>query len=222
MIENLCKSVLFGDMSTESLAELLNSYAYRTKQFEKRDFVMLQNDLCDSLMILTEGSVQAQMTDLTGKIVIMDRLQTGDVLAPAFIFAKHNRMPVTLVAQEYTEVIYFKKEVFIKVMQSYETVLLNFLKIISDKSKFLSEKVYFHAFGSIKSKIAHYLYKKYNEQKTTVIQMKETQQELSEIFGVSRPALARSISEMVKEGLLDVSRKQWEIKDLTGLRQLIQ
>ena len=80
-------------------------------------------------------------------------------------------------------------------------ILINFLNEISDKTQFLSNKVW-KSFNSktIREKMLDYIEQNKVEDK---VLFKHSIKELSEMFGVSRPSLSRVISEFVEEGVLE-------------------
>jgi CRP-like cAMP-binding protein len=42
---------------------------------------------------------------------------------------------------------------------------------------------------------------------------------LADFFGVARPSLARSLSEMVQEGIISINKKEYTILDFKRLRE---
>ena len=63
---------------------------------------------------------------------------------------------------------------------------------------FLSQKLHFLSFKTIKGKVAHFFLTQAGE-KFHSIELKNTQQQLADLFGVTRPSLARVFGEMQKE-----------------------
>ncbi len=217
----LLKSSLFKGISQMELIEILNRFPYKVRTFGANDFVAMQYDKCENLMIVTEGLIQAQMVDSTGKLIVVEELGAGEVLAPAFLFSSGNRMPVSVVAMQHTGIFYLKRAVLVEIMQACQQVLINYLQLISDRAVFLSQRLNFHAFKTLKNKIAFYLFDIYQREKSLHICFEYTQQNLSERFGVTRPALARAIGEMNKEGIIQSKGKDVKIVDLQKLKMLV-
>ena len=69
--------------------------------------------------------------------------------------------------------------------------------------------------------MAHFLLQQAEKQKDT-IELKSTQQQLADLFGVARPSLARVFGEMQREGLIRIQKKQITILDKTALNNIIQ
>lgn len=208
---------LFRGIDASLVEEMLATYPHKTKPYATHEMVAVQDDSCDHLMILTRGRVQTRMTDASGKMIVVEELRESSLLAPAFLFGDTHRMPVTIIAMEPSEVLYFSRPAFTRMLQTFEPVLLNFLNMISNRSRFLSQKLNFHAFKSIRSKIGHYLLEHRQPESNSVL-LTSTQQELADYFGVTRPSLARVLSEMSKEGLITIRGKKIEIENENKLR----
>lgn len=213
---------LFKGITGKDLNSILEKYNYKVREFNANDFVLLQGDSCENMMIIISGKLQAQMVDSSGKMIVVEELGSGQILAPAFLFSAQNKMPVSLFTTERTSVFYIRKQTFTELMQASQPILLNFLQMISERAVFLSKKLNFHVFKSIKNKIAGYVLEMYEREKSLHLRFEQTQQNLSEQFGVTRPSLARSLAEMEKEGVFILTGKNIEITDLKKLRELAE
>jgi len=56
-------------------------------------------------------------------------------------------------------------------------------------------------------------------QKSFAISRNQT--ELADFFGIARPSLARSLSEMVQDGIISINKKEYTILDMKKLRELL-
>lgn len=222
MVDLLLKSVLFNDVPADAIVSFLNRIPYRIETYNERDVVALQGSFCNHLMIVLKGVLQGQMVNDAGKLVVIEEILPTRLLAPAFLFAPDNRLPVNIIATEPSEILFISKENFTLWMQQDELVLRNFLRLISGKSRFLSDKIMFLSLKNIKNKIADYLLGRQKDASELVIKLVDTQQEMADSFGVTRPSLARAIAEMEQDGILTVERKTVTIHKLAVLKQMAQ
>jgi CRP-like cAMP-binding protein len=91
--------------------------------------------------------------------------------------------------------------------------------MISNRSQFLSEKIKFLNFKTIRGKLAQYFLQLANSGKPE-IRLEMTQNDLAEYFGVARPSIARVIGEMETEGLIITKGKTLTIIDKERLTEL--
>jgi cAMP-binding proteins - catabolite gene activator and regulatory subunit of cAMP-dependent protein kinases len=213
------ESPLFKGLTTEELEDVLKDN-YKEVCYAKGDLVALQGDPCRSLMMILDGTVRSDMTDPAGKLVTIATLTAPDILAPAFIYAARNEFPVDITAMTDLTLMVIGRESFSKLLQQHITVLNNFLRMISDQTQFLTQKIRFLQFGTMKKKLASYFVERLASVPGIEFQMEESQQALADRFGVTRPALARAIGEMVSDGIIQVEKKKVTVVNAVALKQM--
>lgn len=87
-------------------------------------------------------------------------------------------------------------------MHNDSRVLENFLSIISDRSRFLSERLRLLSFGAIKSRLRSYFLELTRDNDYGTFTVPHTHQELADMFGVTRPALSRAIRQLEDSGTI--------------------
>ena len=97
-----------------------------------------------------------------------------------------------------------------------DRILINFLDMISNRSQFLSEKIKFLSFKTIKGKLAQFILQRAGEDKSDIV-LEMTQNDLADFFGVARPSVARALGEMEDAGLIEARGKNIKILDKQGL-----
>ena len=190
------------------------------ESYQEHDIVALQGAPCNHLMVVLKGLLQGQMVNDAGKLVVIEELTPSRLLAPAFLFAPKNELPVNIIAVEPSEILFISRTDFTEWMQSDKQVLQNFLMLISGRSSFLTDKIMFLSLKNIKNKIADYLLRHLSSPDASTVKLSDTQQEIADRFGVTRPSLARAFAEMEQEGIISIDRKTITINRLQQLRQI--
>lgn len=219
--EILCQSSIFLGLTPEELALLFSQIHYQVKTYGKNEVITSAGDPCDRLLIVQQGSVKAEMNDYSGKTIKIEDLGVPQPLATAFLFGRQNRFPVTVSANTDVEMVSIPKPEFVKLLQLNSRILNNYLNTISTRAQFLSQKLKFLSFKTIKQKIAHYLLEKAGDRLQTV-EVPQSQEQLAEMFGVTRPSLARTLGEMVQEGLIETQRRSIKILNKEQMNQLLK
>ena len=220
MFDILSKSSAFAGITADEIKSIFNSINYQIKNFTAGQIIALSEERCENLLILISGSVKGEMIDFSGKTIKIENIEAPRTVASAFLFGRNNKYPVNIVANSNVKMLLLPKDSVIKLLQSNVVILNNYLNAISNRAQFLSDKIRFLSFKTIKGKIAHYILELAKSDKTII--MPETQQDLADFFGVTRPSLARIVSEMEKEGLIDAKGKKIKILDRNGLIKLLQ
>ncbi len=218
--EILYQSPIFRGISAVELEQLFNQIHFQVKNYQKNDVITTAGEICDRLLIVQFGSVRAEMNDYSGKTIKIEDLAAPQPLAAAFLFGNENKFPVTVSANNEVEIVSIPKSEFIKLLQGSSLILNNYLNTISTRAQFLSQKLKFLSFKTIKQKIAHYLLEKAGDRLHTV-EIPQSQGQLAEMFGVTRPSLARALSEMNQEGLIETDRRFIKILDKFRMNQLL-
>ncbi len=221
MYKILSDSILFKGLSEWDIENLFKKINFQIKRYKPKDIIALSGEECNYLMIVLKGYVKGEMIDYSGKTIKIEDVYAPKPIAIAFIFGKNNKFPVTVEAVMDTELLVIYKSEFLKLLQTNVRILNNFLNAISSRSQFLSNKIKFLSFSKIKSKFEQYILE-LDKNDFYIVELKQTQQQLSELFGVNRPSFARTIREMQKEGLIKIEKKQVEILNRKALIELIK
>lgn len=216
----LSYSPVFKGLTPSRIQELLESIPFQLKKYPKDYLVVTMGDPVTHLYILQKGSVTGEMMDYSGKTLRIEDIEAPRPLAAAFLFGNGNKFPVSVTTNTETEIVSIPVSGFLRLMQMEQQVLLNFLNNISSRTQFLSHKLHFLSFRSIKGKMAHYLLQEAGTWKQSV-ELTQTQQQLADLFGVTRPSLARVMGELQKEGIIRTDRKTVHLLDREKLNQLL-
>jgi CRP-like cAMP-binding protein len=214
----IMKSPLFRGMTPEDVISAVSSTPYRIRRFKTGSMISMSGEPVNSFMMVTEGAVKGEMVDFSGRVIKIEEIPASGALASAFIFGSRNRFPVNVVAISDTKLLTIDKVDFLKFLKSNDKILGNFLDMISNRSQFLSEKIKFLNFKTIRGKLAQYILQAAGQDKSE-IKLEMTQYEMAEYFGVARPSIARVMSELEEEGVVVTKGKYLRILDKNKLMQ---
>ncbi len=82
---------------------------------------------------------------------------------------------------------------------------------MANRAQHLSRKIRMLAMQNIHAKLANYLLEELNGNGQNEIILKHIQNELSEIFGVTRPSVSRVIRDLHDKGIIDARGKKIKI-----------
>jgi CRP-like cAMP-binding protein len=220
-MEELIYNPLFKGVSPEEIELLFKNIFFQEKSYEKEQIIAHSDDDCNHLLIVKEGSVRGEMMDFSGKTIKIEDIPAPNPVATAFLFGQRRNLPVNIVANTSVKMIWIPRDSVIAMFQQNSSFLENYLNMISSRAQFLSMKIKFLSFKTIKGKIAQFLLDNIEGESNTVI-LKRSQQSLADLFGVTRPSLARAMGEMVKDGLIRVDKKVVRILDKVRLNELMK
>jgi len=217
-IDDLFLCPVCMNIPADKREQFLNEITYKVKRFEKGEPVARQGEIVNALYILLTGSVKTEMISDSGTILNIDIINAPNALAPAFLFAENNRFPVGVIALEDCETVLISKDSIMKQLTHNEEFLKGFMSFNSNRVHFLSERLKLLSTKTIKGKLAQYILVRTKDKQFT---LDRKQEELAEYFGVTRPSLSRSLSEMVDAGIISLKRKTGTVSDPVKLNKLI-
>jgi CRP-like cAMP-binding protein len=196
----------------------LKGLDYKIKSFKKGEIIARQGDIVDSLYILLVGNVKTEMISGSGGVLNMETINAPSPLAPAFLFAENNRFPVDVIAIEDCEVMLVSKSSILKLLSSNESFLQGYMLFNSNRTNFLSERIKLFSIKTIKGKLAYYIMER---SENNFFSLDRSQTELAEYFGVTRPSLARSLSEMTEDKIIRLDKRNGEVLNVNKMKELI-
>jgi CRP/FNR family transcriptional regulator, dissimilatory nitrate respiration regulator len=215
----LTQAPLFRGMNIDDIRIILESIPKKVRKFRTGSMIAQSGEEVNSLMIVITGIVKGEMVDYAGRIIKIEDIPAPGSLASAFMFGNRNRFPVNVVAVSDGELLLIEKTDFLSLMMKNDIILANFLDMISNRSQFLSEKIKFLNFKTIKGKLAQFILQK-SAKENLPVNLGMTQNDLADFFGVARPSVARALGEMEEEGLLEAKGKNIRIIDRERLSLL--
>jgi CRP-like cAMP-binding protein len=215
----LSRAPLFKGISAEEIGIILSDVPYRIRKFMAGTLISQSGESVNSLMVVISGVVKGEMVDYAGRVIKIEDIPAPGALASAFMFGNRNRFPVNVIAVSEGELLLIDKQDFLRLLMKNGVILVNFLDMISNRSQFLSEKIKFLNFKTIKGKLAQFILQKAGKELSSV-SFDITQNDLADFFGVARPSVARALGEMEHEGYLEAKGKNIRIIDKEGLARL--
>lgn len=217
----LSRSPLFRGLKPSEIEETMGKIPYRVRKYPAGSMVAQSGDQVNSLMIVLSGFVKGEMIDFTGRVIKIEDITAPLAIAPAFMFGNKNRFPVNVIAVPDTELMIIDKPQFLRMLKENDSILTNFLDMISNRSQFLSDKIKFLNFKTIKSKLAQYILELANGGQNEV-RLDRSQSDLADYFGVARPSVARALGELEELGLIESTGKNIRVLRRNELADMIR
>ena len=213
----LTRCTLFNGVSEQRLEQLVASAKHKLVRFEKKDIYILAGMPYRHADIVIEGELVARMVSLSGKSVEVSRLVEGDLIAPAFIFAKDNLMPVSVETEKETTVMRLSKADFAELIDNDPVLRRNFIVTLSNIDVFLTKKMRVLSLFTVREKVGYFLKEASKKQGSDVVLLDKSRQEIAESFGIQKFSLLRTMSELAEAGAIRVEGKRITILDRSKL-----
>lgn len=217
-IKTLLNTPLFKSFDEDGLYSLFNKIPYKIETYSKNDMILAEEDTCNTLNLILEGTLEVQKMDSTGKVLTIAEFSTGEIFGEMLIFADKNTSPINVLARTKAVVLHVNKEAVISLCQNNKGFLLEYLRIISNKAMILNLKLKEVTLKTIRQKISEFLLMQHKVQKSLKIKLNMTKKDWAEKIGVQRPSLSRELIKMKDEGIIDYDKDTIIISDFDGLK----
>lgn len=222
----LVNNPLFRAIETGELQEMLQCLKPKTGEFGKNEYITMAGDHFEGIGIMLSGSAVVIKENAAGSRVIMAVLDPGDMFGEMVAFADHNQWPASVYTQEPCTVTFLPPDKIIgsceQACAMHKRLIMNLLKIISNKALVLNRKVEYLSIKSMRGKISTFLLEQYRKTGKTTFVMPLKRNEMADFLNVSRPSMSREMGRMKDEGIIDFHRASVRIRDMEALRRLVE
>ena len=137
----------------------------------------------------------------------------GNLVAPAFIFAKKKELPVSIETEGKVTLLRIMPVDLKRLIDNDDKLRMNFIRILSNIDVFLTHKLKVLSLFTIREKVAYMLLELSGEQGGNEIILKRSRQEIADSFGIQKFSLLRVLADFERDGILKVNGKQITIID---------
>lgn len=215
----LLKCPLLEGLKKAEINRLMQTVKYKLINLKKNDVYAFSGMPCKYADIIIEGEMAARMVGLSGKYVEVSRLRVGNVVAPAFIFAKENNMPVSVETETDILILRMMPSELKLLMDTNSIIRSNFISTLSNINVFLTHKMRLLSVLSVREKVSFFIMDMAEKQKSDNIHLHKSRQEIADTFGIQKFSLIRCMSELVKASAITIEGKNITILDKKKLKQ---
>lgn len=219
IVDKLHGNEFFNNLSNEEIEKLISNISYSVKNYKKGEVIANEEDDCNSLGFVLDGTIEIQRIYLSGKQITLKRLNNGDVFGEALVFSKKSKYPSTVISFSDSTILYISKADILKLCTSNESVLGNFMSALSNKIFILNSKIKSIAFKSIKHKVINYILEQAKSQKSETITLKESKEEIASSLGIPRPSLSRELMNLRDLNYIEFNRNTIKILNIEELEE---
>jgi CRP-like cAMP-binding protein len=206
---------LFAGIGESDSGTLLNCLGATAGTFEKNAFIFRVDDAVTSVGVVLSGGVHVLQEDFWGNRVIVARVGPGDLFGEAFSCAGLERLPVSVVAAEKSEVMFLDYRRIIGVCSSacpfHVGLIENMMRILAEKNILLTRKIEHVTRRTTREKLLSWLSEQARAAGSSAFDIPFNRQELAEYLSVDRSAMSGELSKMRKENLLRYERNHFEL-----------
>ncbi|MFT6443071.1 MAG: CRP-like cAMP-binding protein [Crocinitomicaceae bacterium] len=202
----------------EELSDL--SKERKEKEFLKKKEIFREDDHANYLYFIISGKVKCEKTDTYGKSFVTEIYNPGDFLGYLSLL-EGSEYKSTAVAMENTRVAIIPKDDFLQLIQKNKDVSSKFIKMLSGNVIDREKRLLHLAYSPVGERVAQALYKLANNdenKKANTANINLSREDLANIVGTAKETLIRMLSELKKEGVIELVGRQISVVDMNRLK----
>jgi len=208
---------MFSDIERGALVQLCQ-YA-KTRKFRKGAVVFSKGDPGDRLLAVMSGTVKIGISAASGRSTIFNLVGAGELIGE-IAFLDGSPRTADAVANSACEILSFDKRDFQPFMESQPALLLKFIDLLCRRLRWVSQHVEQIGLPDLQTRLARTLIRLGARDPAAAANGKVavTQQELSEMIGMSRESINRQLRAWVAQGWLRLGHGHVIVLDHAALQ----
>ena len=179
-----------------NITDLLSNKEKKTliiKSLKKDDILFYELDLCECIGIILEGSVNITSYLEDGKQIIYNIINKDGIFGNNLLFSSNPYFKGDIQANCDTKIALIYKNNLIKLLQSNEQFLIEYIKHQSNFAKQLNSRIKLLSIDNAEERFYYYLHENNN-----IINI-ESVSELARNLNLQRETVSRLLSKLIKE-----------------------
>ena len=213
--EILQECPLFQGIEFEHLHTMLHCLGAKTEVFDKKYTVFAEGSPAKHIGIVLSGSLQISQLDYFGNRTIVSNVEPGELFAEAFACAETPALPISITANELSEVMLIDCQHILHTCQNncgfHQQLIFNLMKGLALKNIQFHQKIGITSKRSTREKLLAYLDLQSKKNGSRAFEIPFDRQELADYLEVERSGLSAEISKLRREGVLRCDRSRFEL-----------
>lgn len=209
------QNTFFAKILPEQLQQILPCLGIRKGIFLKNHFLFRAGDYMEQIGFLLSGKIYIIQEDFWGNRTILEQIEPGGMFGEAFACAGTKKIPVSVLAAEETEVLFFPYQKILTMCPNacpfHQQLITNMLQIMAGKNVMLVQKMTHITKRNTREKLLSYLSVQALQQSSNQFVIPFNRQELADFLAVDRSAMSAELSRMQKEGLIEYHRNAFTL-----------
>jgi len=211
----LKKCPLFFKIEKDNLMTMLGCLGAKVASFDKKYTIIAEGNPAKYIGIMLSGSAQITKIDYYGTRSIISEVMPSETFSEAFACAGVGSMPVSVVANDPCEVMLIDCGHILHTCTNncgfHQQLIFNLMKNLAAKNIMFHQKLEITSKRSTREKLLAYLQLQAQKNGSSSFDIPFDRQELADYLEVDRSGLSAEISKLRSEGVLESSRKHFDL-----------
>ena len=211
----LKKCPLFANIEDEDLLRMLKCLDAKIGSFDKKYTVFAEGSPSKYIGVVLSGSVQVIQVDYYGNRSILSVMREGEVFAEAFACAELREIPVSVIADEPSEIMFIDSSHILHTCHNncgfHQQLIFNLMKDLAVKTIMFHQRIEVTSKRTTREKLLAYLAMQARRAGSNSFDIDFDRQELADYLEVERSGLSAEISKLRREGMIENHKNHFEL-----------
>lgn len=207
---------LFAHIHEDDIAGILGCLLAKEKSYNREEYIVRAESAIYDVGIVLTGSIRVVSEDYWGNPSIVTKLGPGEMFGEAFASAEVDKIPVSVIANESSNILFICYNKIITTCTSdcdfHNQLIHNLIKIHAKRNVMLTQKLEHMGKRTTKEKLLSYLSSEAKKEGDHSFTIPYNRQELADYLCVDRSAMSNELSKLRDEGVLDFQKNKFTLQ----------
>lgn len=201
-LKKLSSLQLFKNASPAVIKLALTADDCNIRVFGSNEKIYVPGQTNVALGIILRGKAEAFSAD-PGKDVLLRTLSAGDMFGVSAMFDSEAKFSSKIVAKGGARILFISETSLSQLLENDKNIMYNYMRFMSERIRFLNEKIMYFTAGSTERRLALYLASLGKKS----IKMSISMTDLANTLDVGRASLYRAFDKLSEDGYIIKSEK---------------
>lgn len=215
-MDSLQNAPLFEGLGENEIERALACLQPTMRVFEKGQTILMAGTTLHEFGLIRRGAVHIIRVDFWGNIDLLQTVGAGDVFGESYACLPSSPLPVSVVAEQKSEVLFLNAAHVLTVCPSacafHTRLLRNLVGVLAQKNMRLTRKIDHVTQKSTRRKVLAFLSDEAARHGCDTFTIALDRRALAEYLAVDRSALSAELSHMQRDGLIAFERNRFTLK----------
>ncbi|WP_322924061.1 Crp/Fnr family transcriptional regulator [Paenibacillus campi] len=222
MLNSVADTSFFAGVANETNREEIES-GFLLRKYPRGQVLYEYGDQGDSMYIVKSGSLKIYRTDDRSEIILGHQFAV-EAVGELELFHHDSARTASVATLEASELWVIKRQDMDELVQKYPELMRKVIYILSERLTQADRKIEYLTFLDVRIRVANLLLDLCSnfgveEQSSLKIDWKFTHQHLSDMIGVTRETVTKTLNEFQQNGWLSFVNRQLTIHSVQALRE---
>lgn len=214
-LEILKKCPLFYNIEDDNLIRMLGCLGAKVASFDKKYTIFAEGTVAKYIGVVLSGSAQVVQLDYYGNRSILSEIGVAEVFAEAFACAGMSAIPVSVIANEPSEIMLIDCEHILHTCSNncvfHQQLIYNLMRDLAKKTIMFHQRIEITSKRTTREKLLAYLTIQSKRVGKNSFKIPFNRQELADYLEVDRSGLSVEIGKLREEGIIKSEKNYFEI-----------